>query len=279
MSDAKREEVRYWLLNGPIPTGPFSMDEIGKLPPDQATPEIKVCRVGEGVWRPLREVVGPSSDRNPFSSPDAVLQGKRPTPLEATVGNVVKNVFKGGGVLFFILLALSKVLRGCNSPNKADPAKAVVRNVAAQPQDPRFDNRPAQPPLNPANARISVSASDGTGTLQRLVAGLPQEQIAILNLRTVLTGADTYGVHVRIRNTGNVTVRIFPGNFRVHFGEQSTFVTTTDHAAFLRECVLAPGQSAEGLVMYEATIDAGAAIRLLGTSFAYDDPTLLVDYR
>ena len=131
----------------------------------------------------------------------------------------------------------------------------------------------------PSTARISVSAQDGTPALQALASQLPDEQLAFLGLRTVLTGTDTYGVHVRLRNSGTVPVRVFPTNLRVHFGADSTFVTTTSHPAFLQQCTLDPGQTADGLVMYDARIDAGAAIRMLGTSFTYDDSSIVVDYR
>jgi hypothetical protein len=128
-------------------------------------------------------------------------------------------------------------------------------------------------------AQITISARDGTTELQALVAQLPDEQLALLGLRAVLTGTDTYGVHVRIRNSGAVPVRVFPSNFRVHFGLDSAFATTSAHPAFLQQCLLDPGQVVEGLVMYDARIDAGAAIRLLGTGFTYDDSSVLIDYR
>ena len=108
---------------------------------------------------------------------------------------------------------------------------------------------------------------------------LPDEQIAFLGLRAALTGTDTYGMHVQIHNSGTVPIRVFPANLRMHFGDDSAVVMTTSHPAFLQECVLDPGQMAAGLVMYDARIDVGAVIRALGTSFTYDDSTILVDYR
>lgn len=130
----------------------------------------------------------------------------------------------------------------------------------------------------PSVAQLHVSATDGTATLQRLVTQLPPADVALLGLGVILTGTDTYGMWVRISNTGNVPIRVFPENLRVHFGLESVGVVTTNHPLFLQRCVVKPGYYVEGLVMYQAAVDVGAVIRLLGTSFSYEDPTIIVTY-
>jgi hypothetical protein len=73
-------------------------------------------------------------------------------------------------------------------------------------------------------------------------------------------------------------VRVYPENLTIHYGNDSTAVVTYNHPRFLQACVLQPGEYARGLVMYEARMDVGAAMRLGAGALAYTDPTVEVEY-
>jgi hypothetical protein len=123
-----------------------------------------------------------------------------------------------------------------------------------------------------------VSWRDSTGELQQLVAGMSQAEVVGLGLSVVLTGADWYAARVRLANTGNTAIRVFPENIAMHFGQDSVGVTTIDHPQFLRRSVVQPGYYVEGLVMFRARVDIGALIRLGGGGLSYNDPSIRVTY-
>jgi hypothetical protein len=127
-------------------------------------------------------------------------------------------------------------------------------------------------------SRIRVGALDGTSELQRLLANLPKEQLGALGLAVVVTGVDIYAANVRIRNTGNVPVRINPQRLHIHYGGDSVQVFTANHAAFLQSRTVNPGEAAEGLVMYRARVDVGAEVRLFGGGISYCDAAVEVTY-
>jgi len=127
---------------------------------------------------------------------------------------------------------------------------------------------------------LEVSAIDGTLDLQLLASNLPPEEAFLLGLGVLLTGADTYAVRFRFENTGTVPIRININRIRVHFGNESVGVSTIDHPDFLSNGVLMPGDSTEGLVMYRARVDIGAAMRFgLGGKISYSDKDVDVSYR
>jgi len=125
-------------------------------------------------------------------------------------------------------------------------------------------------------ARLNVVGQDATNELQVLAAQLSNEEKMALGFAVLLTGSDIYAARVRIANTGPVPVRVFPGNIRIHCGQGATEVTTLDHPAFLPSGILQPGYSCEGLVVYEAPVDVGAAIRFGAGGLSYEDPTIQV---
>lgn len=138
---------------------------------------------------------------------------------------------------------------------------------------------PSAPP-SAESALLEVSWSDGTAELQDLVAQLSDEERKLIGLSVLLTGTDLYGAKVRLVNRGDVPIRVFPENVRVHFGEDSTAVSTIDHPQFLRRCVMNPAEQVEGLVIYRATVEIGATIRLGGGgTLSYDDQTITVRYK
>jgi hypothetical protein len=127
-------------------------------------------------------------------------------------------------------------------------------------------------------AKVKVSWRDATWELQQLLAYLSDEEKALLGLSVLLTGQDVYASRVRIDNTGNVAVRIFPQNIQMHFGQDATTVSTIDHPGFLKAGVLRPNYFIEGLVIYQARVDIGAMIRLGGGQLSYFDRSIDVTY-
>jgi hypothetical protein len=127
-------------------------------------------------------------------------------------------------------------------------------------------------------ARIEVRGWDATEELQRFVLQLSEEQRALLGLAALASGADVYAAEIRIVNTGNLPVRVYPQNIAIHFGAESARITTSDHPRFLQASLLRPGEYVQGLVMYQARIDIGAAMRLGAGSFSYNDESIQVEY-
>jgi uncharacterized protein DUF4339 len=127
-------------------------------------------------------------------------------------------------------------------------------------------------------ARLHISGHDATSELQGFVAGLSAEQRALLGFAALATGNDIYAAEIRITNTGSLPIHVFPENLTIHYGTDATTVSTYDHPRFLQTCMLQPGQYTQGLVLYQARIDVGAAMRLRGGTFAYNDPTIEVEY-
>jgi len=58
---------------------------------------------------------------------------------------------------------------------------------------------------------------------------------------------DIYGARVSLTNSGNVPIRVYPENLRVHFGGETAGVYTINDYRFLRPTVLQPGESVSGL--------------------------------
>jgi hypothetical protein len=127
-------------------------------------------------------------------------------------------------------------------------------------------------------ARLTVSCRDGTADLQAMAKGLSERELTALGLAALLTGTDVYGAKVTLANTGTVPIRVHPDNIRVHFGTESAGVTTALDSRFLQACVLQPQESASGLVMYQAAVEIGAAMRLGRGKFSYTDPSIEVVY-
>lgn len=142
-------------------------------------------------------------------------------------------------------------------------------------------NHVFQPPTSLVipDGRLRISAMDGTDELTKVMQALKGNQIDGLGLLLSLaSGFDFYGLKIRVANVGKSPVDFFPENFLVHFGEDTARTTVLTHANFLKRCRLNPGDSVQGLIMYQARIDLGAAMRLNGASFSYDDSTVKIEY-
>ena len=309
-SDQAGTELRYWLLVGSVPSGPYTTEQVhAKLASGEVTGDTRACRLGDSRWLPLIKTpsFGPSSRQAnipslaripPTAIADSNCLGPAAKEVEASAniresrqatttkktepdiksGSRVGWAGGAGTILVIVVMALarssattSKVLTSVLTPATTQPLVSTTTPVLVRPA-------PGTQSFTPAKARINVAATDGTATLQALVARLPPAQVQVLGLGVLVTGVDVYGIKVRISNTGTASVRVFPGNLRIHFGQDTVGVMTANHPLFLQPCIVQPGNYVEGLVMYEAAVDVGAVIRLLGTSFSYDDSSITVTY-
>lgn len=309
MTDSNSTPVEsFWLLAGTTPTGPFSAAHLhAELAAGRVNWQTPACRVGESVWRPLLHTpgFGPPAPAAPDGVPLSHQSGDtRPADPDATARPAAKRPISawkwggGGGVAVAVVIAILR-LSGCGKPTYqpmlpptkpppglTTPSQKTPPTAQPVPPSPGLMDQWASvmdgtspPSRAPAQAaRLAVSCRDGTADLQAMAKGLSKRELTALGLAAVLTGTDVYGAKVTITNTGNVPIRVFPENVQVHFGKESTGVTTAPDPRFLRACVLKPGESTEGLVMYEAAIEIGAAMRLGSGKFSYTDPSVEVVY-
>jgi hypothetical protein len=272
----------FWLLTGDTPAGPFPLAAIHeKLAAGEVTWDTRACPLGTGTWLPLRQIpgLGPAAPDPSPAAPPAALPVAAIAPGESAPGPAprlpVAPVWLGvGGVVAVILVAgVIKLAGGRPSPPPAfaDPPGAATRVAYA----------PAGPPVPPApvaRPRLHVTGQDATLELIQFTRGMSPEEAVALGLGVLLTGTDTYAVRVRVTNTGNAPVRVFPENLRVHYGGDAVGVTTVGHPSFLQRGVLQPNFYFEGLVMYRARVDVGAVIRLGRGGLSYADETIEVTY-
>ena len=87
-------------------------------------------------------------------------------------------------------------------------------------------------------------------------------------------GFDIYGARVTLTNTGQTSIQVTPEKLQIVFGDEAASVFVADDPRFLKPTLLRPGQAASGLVMSEARVDIGAAIRLGEGEMSYVDPNL-----
>lgn len=175
--------------------------------------------------------------------------------------------------------------------NHHQPVRRTVRDTAPPPMKSSTANRAHQaesgtgrenePQRAARVARLNVIAVDGTVELQTLFLQLQlsDAERSALGHSTLLAGSDLYATQVRIENTGTIPLSVDPSKIRMHYGNQAVSVITIAHPSFLSATVLQPNHYISGLVVYRATLEVGAAIRLRGEgSYSYQDHTIQVTY-
>ncbi len=137
---------------------------------------------------------------------------------------------------------------------------------------------PPAPPL--PNPVVELSWVEATNEfIARIEPELTDQDRQRLGLAVLLSNSDLYTAKVTLVNRGNIPLRLFPENIRIHYGTDSAIVSTIDRAGFLQSVVLQPGEYTEGLVVFVAQVDIGAAIRLGGGGLSYSDSTINVTYK
>jgi hypothetical protein len=267
-------------LTGDTPAGPFPLTTVHeKLAAKEITWETTACPVGAGSWLPLRLApgIGPAAhSAAPALPPPPQLPrtGSVPSPPSIRAWGWV-----GLGAAIVVVAVSFIKLVGDKPSQPAVPTVSTVPlpTVGLPPSSPEPGGPSAAAPLA-ARPRLRVTGRDATPELVELCQGMTPQEALALGLGVALTGTDTYAARVRIANTGNVPVQVFPENVRIHFGGEAVGVTTVNHPTFLQRGVLQPHHYVEGLVTYRARIDVGAAIRLRGGGLSYEDDTVEVTY-
>lgn len=178
---------------------------------------------------------------------------------------------------------------------KSAPAKPAVgtSRIVTQP-DSRSSIAPAPQTSNDARtgagqldapqkgtARLNLAAEDGTAELQLLFGlwALTEADFATYGIPVATSGTDLFAAKIRIDNTGDVPVRVYPQNIRVHYAHHTAGVSTIAHSSFLQASVLQPHQNVSGLVIYRATLAVGAAMRTTADGrISYKDSSITVTY-
>lgn len=116
---------------------------------------------------------------------------------------------------------------------------------------------------------LAISGEDATEDLGRIVAGMTEQQKTAIGQLYLATGQDFYGARVRITNCGDAPIWVRPENVRLHLNGETVGVQSSRDPRFLQSTLLQPGYYVEGLVIYRAYTEAGAAMRLGAGSISY----------
>lgn len=249
--------------------GPYSDQELRTFAREGRLSPLDFVREGTGAWKPASELGWLSFHAPPLSP-----------AVNAPPINPVRSVRGAPAVWPWVLVGMAAFAAVC----VGGLVILVIAGAAGDGQD----SPTAVPPVYVGShgeslsaaqtARLRVAGRDATGELQAFVETLSGEQKALLGLAALATGDDIYAAEITISNTGASPVRVYPQNITIHYGREAATITTSDHPRFLQACILQPGEYTQGLVMYEARIDIGAAMRLGGGGLAYNDPTIEVEY-
>ena len=260
-----------------VQSGPFTLAVLAEMAQTgRLGPMDFVRKSAEGTWMPASAVSG--LEFRAAAEPTAVSSLKPPPPpphgpsyypshnvttTNKPVWPWVVGALVGccllAGIIF--LIAVSAAMKGTND-NAEIMASSSVSETA---------------PLA-AHARLHVVWEDGTPELLAMASELTQEQAVALGLFTLATKSDFYAARVRITNTGDLPVRVYPQNILIRLGNDSTGVITANDPRFLQPMVLEPRTYTDGLVMYKAHVTAGAAVRLGSGGLSYVDDTIEVTY-
>lgn len=263
--------MKYHIAVANQKQGPFTLEELKNQP---LTPETLVWRTGMPSWVRADQIpeLQVLSNSLPSSLPVTSQQVAKgvpvaPSPAPAGKSAGASGLWASGA---FVLVSLIAGYVACNRKPESIPAP-TPKSMPAVPV-------PKSKTEVPSTPRLNVSGQDATGELQQFCGRLSDDEIAALGLSVILTGADFYGARMAIQNTGNVPIRVYPGNIGIHFGDEIGGIIPIDHPSFLQQCVLQPGQVANGLVMYRARVDIGVAMRLGGGGISYNDASIQVTY-
>lgn len=121
---------QFWLLSGPVPSGPFTVSEIhAKLASGDTTWETPACPVGGAEWRPLVQTpgVGPGARAETRSPETAAAPPADPAPAPAAPATSADTGAVDGPP------QSEEPLRPRNDPARSSPKKAAeaVGGIAA----------------------------------------------------------------------------------------------------------------------------------------------------
>lgn len=239
--------------------GPVSLDELRRLAESgrlKVSSFVRNCQDSEwlpaGICAELREVFRKSVPPPLPPAPPPPLQVE-PKPIWPWVAGAVAVL--GLPVLVVMLLALlGNTAR--STAVESMPAEVVAGSSSTE------GEQSAAPPL-------TISGEDATEELIRMMAEMTEKQQTAIGLHFITTGQDFYGARIRITNRSDIAIWVRPENVRLHLQGETVGVSSSRDPRFLRTTLLEPGRYIEGLVVYRAQREAGAAMRLGSGRISY----------
>jgi len=221
--------------------GPLPADELRALAQSgQLRPTDEIRQGEQGAWHPAARYQGLSFKLPLVNSPPSPSRPTTSSSMSALAHLPRRWLWLSAAVLGTVLLFCAGVLTLLLLP------------------------RPA----------ISLRWKDGTPELQVMAAQLNDEQKLAMGMNALLTGFDLYALRVRITNVGPTPLVVSPEHLRLQLGDETIEVSSVPNPPFLPTSPLAPGASSEGLVVFQATITAGARIRSGAGRLRYVDPAV-----
>jgi hypothetical protein len=256
----------YCRING-HDHGPYTAEQLAGFTRERRLSPLDFVREGDGgAWLPVSQV--PWLKFTPIAPPAP--------PMTRVPTSALARSREMPAIAPWVLVGMAGVAAVCVAGVVILVVAAAAGHGQGEAGAPQVFN--AEETNVAPVARLCISGRDATGELQSFIASLPDEQKALLGLMALATGDDIYAAEITLVNAGGLAVRVYPQNLTIQYGNDSTSVATFSHPRFLQTCVLQPGEYAQGLVMYQARIDIGAAMRLSGGKLAYTDPTIEVEY-
>lgn len=214
-----------------------------------------------------------------FACPPEVLPAPAPAPPPAPNQNVLSNLGTCAGILvalYLLGLFVDGNLKRTESESKRILMPHTLPSRTAQPPG---ATPPAVSPAQPGAQRIAIEGFEATADLVALLPTMTAFQKQGLKLGSLPRGEDTYAAIVRITNTGAVPVAVSPGHVKIQLSAVNHSVWTIAHPECMGTSVIQPGRAVEGMVFYQAKIEAVAKVRLGGgATIRYSDPAVRVDY-
>lgn len=231
---------------GAAERGPVSTDELRRLAESgRINASSFVGNDQEPTWRPAgtcTELRGAFSQSLPPPLPPPPLPTKPIWPWVASAAALL--CLPAGGVVSLALLGGTER----STETESVPAAVVV------------DSSPTA--AERLSAPLTIGGEDATEELIRMMAEMSEEQQAAIGVHYLTTRQDFYGARIRITNHGDVPLWVRPENIRLHLQGETVGVSSSRDPRFLRTTLLQPGRYVEGLVVYRAHREAGAAMRL-----------------
>ena len=239
--------------------GPVSLDELHRLAESGRLKASSFVRNGQdsewlpaGICAELQEVFKKSL---PPPLPPAP-----PPPLPIELKPIWPWV-AGAVAVLGLPAAIVMLLALLGNTERPTVTESMPSEVVAGGSSTAGEQSSAQP--------LTIGGEDATEELIRMMAEMTEEQQTAIGLHFLTTGQDLYGARIRITNRSNAAIWVRPENVRLHLEGESVGVSSSRDPRFLRTTLLEPGRYVEGLVVYRARREAGAAMRLGSGRISY----------
>jgi hypothetical protein len=250
-------EPTWHYRQGDEEGGPVSRDELRRLAESGRLKASSFVRSDDDpAWQPAGLC---TEFREAFiTSPPPPLPPALPLPAQ------VKPIWPwvAGAVVMLGIPAAIVLLIALLGNTERSPAEESIPSEVVAGGSPTAEERSASPPL-------TISGEDATEDLIQMMAEMTEEQQTAIGLQYLATRQDFYGARIRITNRGDVPIRVRPENVRLHLQGDTVGVSSSRDSRFLRTTLLEPGRYVEGLVVYRAHREAGAAMRLGSGRISY----------